>query len=168
MSMEELEAAQAQVERVIQSITLQRFLALLVNLGGIKGTLAVVGAAALHLDPFGGFRWDGADVALGLALASPILILDAALMVPAWEASWTPAGQSGVPDEAREPPRDVRVLSSADGVPPAAVLAGGADPEAVAQVASPLAPEKLYRDGAWGAARDTAALFQRLKVRVRA
>lgn len=45
----------------------ERFLELLVSLGGVQGTLAVVAAKLLNLDPFGNFHWDSTDVAVGRA-----------------------------------------------------------------------------------------------------
>lgn len=45
----------------------ERFLEMLVSLGGFKGTIAVVLAKLLNIDPFGNLHWDPTDVAVGCA-----------------------------------------------------------------------------------------------------
>jgi hypothetical protein len=59
-----------------------RLLALLTQYGGVYGTAAVVIGWLTHVDPWGGLHWDAADVAFGLQLYAPLLLLDAALMLP--------------------------------------------------------------------------------------
>ena len=157
--MEAMRAMESQVESYMQQMTLQRFLVLLVTTGGIKGTLAVAGAWLLHLDPFGNFHASASDAALGLALISPVIAVDALLMLPEWKVTWEPPG----PGEARTPPPEVRVLSSADdgGVPMGALE--GSDPDAVARL-SPAIVARAPPRGFWASAQDAAALFQRKKV----
>jgi hypothetical protein len=151
---------EAEVESYMKQMTLQRFLVLLVSTAGIKGTLAVVGAWALHLDAFGGFHVSLPDAALALAAVSPIIAIDAALMLPEWRPTWEAPG----PGEVRTPPPEVRVLSSAaegGGVPLGALE--GADPDAVARV-SPAIVARAPPQGLLASAQDAAALFQRKKV----
>jgi len=61
---------------------LQQLLALLTEFGGKYGTAAVVVAWLTHIDPFGGLHWDAADVQLGLLTFLPLMLFDAALMLP--------------------------------------------------------------------------------------
>ena len=135
------------VSQLLDSITTQRWLALLVQLGGLKarrwrgpakrlnsrppqGSLAVGLAFLLHLDAFGGAHVDWADAAVGLACAAPVYAFDAALMLPSWRAGGVGAG-------------GVQVVEFGDVQP-----TGGAEPSA----------------GFWGGLESAAALFQRLKV----
>ena len=131
------------MQGIIQQITLQRFFALLVQLGGVKGTAAVAAAYFLHLDPFGGFHVSLQDAELAMALAVPTLLLDAALMLPPWEASW----------EAQQ-----RSLAGA-----AAATQPGADGAAMPAPDAPLAQPAAA--GPLAVARDAAALYQRIKAR---
>lgn len=64
------------------SPSLRRFVALLVEFGGVYGTIAVAVAAATGIDAFGNFHWDADHAQLGLALFTPIMLLDAAMLLP--------------------------------------------------------------------------------------
>lgn len=48
----------------------------------LYGTIAVAAGYFLHLDPLGSLHWNTHDALLGLKCAVPILLLDAALMLP--------------------------------------------------------------------------------------
>lgn len=61
---------------------LRRLLVLLVEFGGIYGTIAVVVGAIAGVDPFGGLHWDQNDALLGLKLFAPIMLLDAVMLLP--------------------------------------------------------------------------------------
>ncbi len=154
------------MEDILQRITLQRFAALLVQLGGVKGTLAVAGAFALHLDPFGSFHVSWPDALVALSLAAPIMLADAALMLPEWPAEWDPpgavdalAGASASSSSSSSSGRTatveraggLQVLSAADILPLPRAAAAGA-----ASAAAPRSPGR--------AAAEAAALFQRIKV----
>ena len=56
---------------------------------GLYGTLAVAAGYLLHLDPLGGLHWNTHDALLGLKCAVPILLLDAALMLPNYSPGTT-------------------------------------------------------------------------------
>jgi hypothetical protein len=85
------EQRDAEAASFFANLSLQRFLLQLVSYGGAKGTAAVVLAKVLGLDAFGGF--DAAAAAadggfgVGLALAAPLLVVDAVLMLPDWSAA---------------------------------------------------------------------------------
>ena len=54
----------------------------LLTFAGVVGTAATLLGGLAHVDPFGHAHWDARDVALGLGLASPVLLLDLAIMLP--------------------------------------------------------------------------------------
>jgi hypothetical protein len=58
---------------------------------GLVGSAATVLGALCGVDPFGHAHWDARDAALGLALAAPVMALDAAILVPTHRA-----GEDGV------------------------------------------------------------------------
>ena len=59
---------------MLRTISLQRFFANLVQLGGVKGTAAVGLAYLLHLDAFGSFHLSSPDALTALVFAAPILV----------------------------------------------------------------------------------------------
>jgi hypothetical protein len=129
------------VEAVLRSISLQRFLSYLVELGGVKGTAAVGAAFVLKLDLFASFSLDAHDVALAYALAVPILLVDAVLMAPDW--SQAPDVDTAAVELATSLPGDVLPLPAAD-------------------AALPPVPSDV---GAWRQFVEAASLFQTIKVR---
>jgi hypothetical protein len=131
------------VEAIIRSISLQRFVSFLVELGGVKGTLAVGLAWAAHLDLFASFSLDVRDVGIAVGLAIPILIVDAVLMAPDWS----------------EAPH-MAALNSAMQAAPGDSAAGGVSEPAPAGAAA--APQDA---GAWAQFVEAAAMFQTIKVR---
>ena len=133
--------AASTVEAILRSLSLQRFLSYLVELGGVKGTVAVVAAWLLHLELFSSFSLSAHDVALAYALAVPILLVDAVLMAPDW--SEAPDVDAGAVELANSLPGDLLPL------PPAAD-------------ASPPVPSDV---GAWRQFVEAASLFQTIKVR---
>jgi hypothetical protein len=66
---------------------LRQLLALLTEFGGKLGTAAVVIAWFTHIDPFGDLHWDAAQVQFGLATFLPLMLFDAALMLPDYSIS---------------------------------------------------------------------------------
>ena len=133
--------AASTVEAILRSLSLQRFLSYLVELGGVKGTVAVVAAWLLHLELFSSFSLSAHDVALAYALAVPILLVDAVLMAPDW--SEAPDVDAGAVELANSLPGDLLPL------PPAAD-------------AAPPVPSDV---GAWRQFVEAASLFQTIKVR---
>ena len=133
--------AASTVEALLRSISLQRFLSLLVELGGVKGTAAVVAAFALKLDLFASFSLNAHDVALAYALAIPIMLVDAVLMAPDW--SQAPDADTTAVELASSLPGDVLPLPAAD-------------------AALPPVPSDV---GAWRQFVEAASLFQTIKVR---
>lgn len=101
-----------------------------------QGTLAVGLGYLFHIDAFGGAHVDWADAQVALACVSPILALDAALMLPSWRAGEAGAG-------------GVQVVAIGDASPPASDAGDAAE-----------APS----DGFLASLESAAALFQRLKV----
>ncbi|BDA40622.1 hypothetical protein COCOBI_01-2750 [Coccomyxa sp. Obi] len=61
------------LERVIKTLTISP---------GLTGTLAILSGRLLNLDPFGSLRWERHDAYVGLLCILPLLLLDAALMLP--------------------------------------------------------------------------------------
>jgi hypothetical protein len=61
---------------------LRQLLALLTEFGGKLGTAAVLIAWFTHIDPFGDIHWDQAHVQFGLLTFLPLMLFDAALMLP--------------------------------------------------------------------------------------
>jgi hypothetical protein len=61
---------------------LRQLLALLTEFGGKYGTAAVLVAWLTHIDPFGGLHWDAGAVTFGLVTFLPLMLFDAALMLP--------------------------------------------------------------------------------------
>lgn len=61
---------------------LQYLLLLLTEFGGIYGTAAVAIAWFTHVDPFGALHWDLNHILFGLKVFIPLIVLDAALMLP--------------------------------------------------------------------------------------
>ena len=116
------------------------------ELGGVKGTLAVGAAWALHLDLFAGFSFDAKDVAVAFACAAPILIVDAVLMAPDWESA-----------------------PHTDGAPVVATAQEAlSEDQAAAARAAAASPSGSGVPGdvsAWSRFVGAAALFQALKVR---
>ena len=55
----------------------------------MPGTVAVAAAYFLHLDALGGMHWNAHDALLGLQCALPVLVLDAALMLPDYSPGTT-------------------------------------------------------------------------------
>jgi len=124
---------------MLRTISLQRFFANLVQLGGVKGTVAVGLAYFLHLDAFGSLHLSAPDALTALVFAAPILVADAVLMAPDWELA---------PDAAvAEAPVEPSVTLALDRTR-----------------VSPRLGEKQDARDPWNAFCASAALFQRLKV----
>jgi hypothetical protein len=100
---------------------LQQLLALLIEFGGKLGTAAVLIAWFTHIDPFGGLHWDQQQVLFGLGLFLPLMLFDAALMLPDYTIS-DPQEQRAVtglfvgePQVLSTPPTDGSSTSSSKG-----------------------------------------------------
>lgn len=61
-------------------------LASLLAYSGVVGSVAVVLATVLHLDPFGSFHLDQDDITRGILMATPVYALTAFIMLPDWSA----------------------------------------------------------------------------------
>lgn len=64
------------------SLELRLLLALLVENGGVTGTVAVALAFLTNIDPFGSFSWNLADIQTGIMFALPLILLDAIYQIP--------------------------------------------------------------------------------------
>ncbi|KAI7843775.1 hypothetical protein COHA_002673 [Chlorella ohadii] len=125
-------------------LQLQLLGTILVRFPGLYGTLAVAAGYLLHLDPLGGLHWNTHDALLGLKCAVPILLLDAALMLPNYSPGTTtktiklkvPRGESSsgsstsstAGSAAKQPQAQQQAQQQAAGPPEATATAAAAAP----------------------------------------
>lgn len=131
----------------------------------MRGTYAVVLGYFLHVSPLGTFNWNLPDLVTGLAFAIPIILLDAAVMLPKWEPELvTKTLQLRVPREvaariqmvdpsatvtalADLPPADLPAGDAAGAAPAAARAAdGAAEPAPAARAATAVAERPASYD----------------------
>ncbi|KAF8062008.1 hypothetical protein HT031_004268 [Scenedesmus sp. PABB004] len=123
----------------------RRVLALLTQYGGVYGTAAVALGWATHVDAFGGAHWDASDVASGLRTFLPLLLLDAALMLPDYsvgpeDSQEVAATFFGDPDALRNwgaAPQSAEEAPGGEAAPGSAGVAAGGTGPAVDGAAPP-------------------------------
>jgi hypothetical protein len=64
-------------------------LSLMVQYPAVRGSIAVALGYWAHIDPWGTFRWDSHDVAIGCALAILPSLMDMVILLPNWEPERT-------------------------------------------------------------------------------
>ena len=97
-------AATPRSQNAQKSLSSKQFLTALVSNGGLKGTLALLIAKLIGVDPFGNFHWSADDVALALVMQLPILLADAAVMLPDFKELKQAAGAGAAGAGAGAPP----------------------------------------------------------------